>query len=897
VIYLEIGALILLVALISVSDLIYRRVIKGRGRRNRASGSRRFGAFRQHPPAPRSQAPAPQGSGDAAASASGPGEFVRVKLRSGRTVEGWREAPTSEGSSGSLDAFDLDVSSAFDPNGNPMSFPSDSFIVFTSQVERLDVLEPSADRKRSRELALQRQRTASTAPVQPAPVQPARVQPAPVQPAPREGERPGTDDKKTSPSEVPATDGIHEETSEGLGRVIQMPEPEEHREIAPAALLAPAPEPGQESPQVRRIEPAAAAPAAPVAVPPARRKRRSRPLVWIATVAIILVLALAADGFFTFFSLSHALDSARGDLRRGAKALLAGRYPSARAEFLKAALASGDADALQGHPSFWVVSHLPRVHRDAAALRALGDSSDLASQAGLDAVRAIHTMGAPAEGLAATIYDRGQINLNASQQGAPFFVDIEDRLRTAYLTLRAAPQPVFGAVQTALALALAKIAEAKDAVHKIRSLIQALPSLFGRDQARHYLLLFDNPSIARGSGGPIDFFGILTAESGTLRVGAIRPVDTLPVSTAARNLAPGWFRKAYGPAGAFTSWEQVTQSPSFNAVAPIAQGLYESATGTPVDGVIEMDPVALGLMSRAVGALSQPGFDVKVTAKNAVRVLTHDVYVHFGLDQHARDVWVAGLIEEVWKRVSRGDATAAELTTALGDSSKGSHFTMFASTKSDEKALNQVGVGATFSSYEPNVQMAVTNNRSLTRLGYYEHRGSSTVIQLTRRGQAYVKTTFQLSNSAPKRLERVLVHNVPSGEDQTDLSLVLPVNAQVQDLTLEGERHSYRRGIEGVNPSVTLPLRVAPGDSVRVICSYVIPHALDLASTGGVFSFATVPQATANPDSSSVTVIPPSGFQVLPGGSVGGTVQDGSYVATDTTGGPLNMVIKLAPPP
>jgi hypothetical protein len=193
--------------------------------------------------------------------------------------------------------------------------------------------------------------------------------------------------------------------------------------------------------------------------------------------------------------------------------------------------------------------------------------------------------------------------------------------------------------------------------------------------------------------------------------------------------------------------------------------------------------------------------------------------------------------------------------------------------------------------------MAVTNNRSFTRLGYYEHRGSSTVIRLTRRGQAYVKTTFQLSNSAPKSLQRVLVHNVPSGEDRTDLSLILPLHAQVQDLTLEGKRHSYRRGTEGANPSLTLPLTIAPGDSVRVICTYVIPHAMDLSSAGGVFRFATVPQAVANPDSSSVTVTPPDGFQVLPGGSLGGTVQDASYVATDTVGGPLDVVIKLAPPP
>jgi hypothetical protein len=611
---------------------------------------------------------------------------------------------------------------------------------------------------------------------------------------------------------------------------------------------------------------------------------------------VLLLVALIADGFFTFYSLSHALDSARGDLKRGSKALLAGHYPSARAEFAKAATASGTADGLQGHPAFWVVSHLPRVNRDAKALMALGQSSDWASQAGLNAVQAIRAMGAPAQGLAAAIYRHGQINLNASQRGEPFFVDIEDLLGRAYTTLRAAPQPVFGAVQSALSLALAKIAEAKDAIHKTRALIQALPSLFGRDQPRHYLLLFDNPSIARGSGGTVDFFGILTAKSGALTVGAIRPVDHLPAGRAARALAPAWFRQAYGPAGAFTSWEQVTQSPSFDRVGPIAQSLYQSATGTSVDGVIEMDPVALGLMAKAVGSLSQPTYPVRVNATNAVRVLTHDVYIHFGNDQHARDSWVAGLIEEVWKRVSRGQATAAELTTALGDSAKGSHFTMYSSSKADERALNQVGVGQTFSTFEPNVQMAVTNNRTFTRLGYYERRATSSVVRLTRKGQAFVTTTFQLRNTAPTKLADVLVHNLSSGADRTDLGLVLPMHAKVSGLSVQGKTQRYRLGIEGANPRLTIPLSVAPGGSVRVVASYVIPHAFDLKAAGGIFRFATVPQATAYPDSSVVRVIPPDGFEVAKGGSVGGVTDGDSYVGTDAAGGPVNLEVKLAPP-
>jgi hypothetical protein len=306
--------------------------------------------------------------------------------------------------------------------------------------------------------------------------------------------------------------------------------------------------------------------------------------------------------------------------------------------------------------------------------------------------------------------------------------------------------------------------------------------------------------------------------------------------------------------------------------------------------------VALGLMTKAVGPLQEPGFDVTVNADNAVQTLTHDVYLHFGTNQHGRDEWVAGLIEKVWKRVSRGDATAAELTTALGDSSQGSHFTMFSNTPSDERALNQVGVGATFSTFEPNVQMAVTNNKTLSRLGYYERRTIATDVRLTLNGQAFVETTFRLTNTAPESVDPILVRNLESGQDRSTLSFILPTHAKVRGVSSRGKSLRYKVGVEGVNPRLTLSLSVPRGRTVEVVCSYVIPNALKVTGTGGVFSFATVPQAAANPDTTTITVTPPDGLQVVKGGSVGGEVRGPSYVTTDATGAALNVAVKLGPP-
>jgi Protein of unknown function (DUF4012) len=898
VIYLEIAAVIVVVGLISVSDLIYRRTVRSSRslRRSAPGGIHTRAAFLQRlpggtrgtgapnraasnglPPIRRDKQPQPaQGAGDVR-------QYVRVKLRSGRVVEGWRDAAIEKSSSSLEDAFDLDVAEAYDADGNPMSFPSHSFIVFSSQVERLDVLEPRPEP--SRIAAADRQPTGSplTASIAPA-----------TDISSRDAKRSELRPESPGSSETPES----EDGREGLGRVIQLPEPEQVQVDSPAALLTPVPEHAAEARQSSPVvvtPPVAPASTRPSQVPATRR--RTHPLLWIVAVASVLIIALLVDGLYTFFAVGHALESARGDLRRGAHALLAGHYQSAHAEFWNASTASGTADGLQGHPAFWVASHLPLLNRDPAALAALDHSSDLASQAGLDAVQAAHAMGAPTEGLAATIYSHGQVNLNASQRGEPYFVDIEDLLTRAYTVLRAAPPPFFGPVRDALSAAIEKVAEARDAVHKTRSLVQALPSLFGRDQTKNYLLVFDNPSVSRGSGGPVEFYGLMTARSGALTVGTVLPVDQLAPPAAPPGQAPLWFRKNYQATGSFRSWDQVTASPTFPAVAPIIQNFYEASTGTHVDGVIEMDPVAMGLMSKAVGSLHQANFGITVNYHNAVRVLTHDVYVHFGNNQHARDVYVAGLIQEVWRRISKGQATAAELATALGKASSGSHFTLFSSTPSDERALNQVGVGASFSTFQPNVQMAASNDDAHSRLGYYVHRKIDTVARLTRKGQAFVTTTIQVQNSAPKLPNHVLVNKEGTGLLQTDLSLIVPLQATVQDVSLAGKTQHYKVGAEGSNPRVSLPLKVPPGSSTTVKLSYLIPHAFDLSPSGGLFRFTSMPQATANPDSTTLTVIPPEGFPIVPTGSIGGRQDGNSYVAANSTGSLVQVTVKVAPKP
>ncbi len=393
----------------------------------------------------------------------------------------------------------------------------------------------------------------------------------------------------------------------------------------------------------------------------------------------------------------------------------------------------------------------------------------------------------------------------------------------------------------------------------------------------------------------MDFYGILTADSGALRVGVVHPIGDLPASTADPATTAAWFLRAYRSGGALDSWDEVTRSPTFDAVAPVMQSLYESATGNSVDGVVAFDPVALGKMTSAVGSVHGSGYNARINNHNAVRILTHDVFVHFAGDKQARDDYISGLIEQVWKRIANGDSRSRPLSRALGDSSRSGHFKMFSADNSDESSLSQVGIGGSPSTL-PDAQMVVTNDNSSGRLGYFIHRKIRTVVRLARDGEAFITTVVSLRNRAPSGPASVLLGQTSPGVDRASLSFILPAGAHIQRVSSAGHTRRYGLTHERNNPRATLPVTIRPGARIRVTCSYRIPGAVDhLAADNRAFHLSLVPQPSANPDHISVSVVPPNGFSVVEALSAGGVPYGDSYISRGSTGTLQQLLVGLAP--
>ena len=123
-----------------------------------------------------------------------------------------------------------------------------------------------------------------------------------------------------------------------------------------------------------------------------------------------------------------------------------------------------------------------------------------------------------------------------------------------------------------------------------------------------------------------------------------------------------------------TYMQDVNLTPDFPTAASTAQAMWEKKTGQRVDGVISLDPVALGYILDATGpvtvtdpelvAIAKGGLPTELSGKNVVRTLLSDVYAK--IEQPSlQDAYFAGVAKEIFGALSSGQGDAKSLIAGM----------------------------------------------------------------------------------------------------------------------------------------------------------------------------------------------------------------------------------------
>jgi hypothetical protein len=357
--------------------------------------------------------------------------------------------------------------------------------------------------------------------------------------------------------------------------------------------------------------------------------------------------------------------------------------------------------------------------------------------------------------------------------------------------------------------------------------------MLGADGPRHSLVAFQNNAEARGTGGLVGLYAVVSADHGRLRVDqlgsntALRSASTLPV-----DLGPD-FRARWGDDPAM--WSNSNMDPNFPYAAKLWLALWASQTHQHLDGVIATDPVALGYVLHATGPVRLSSGD-SVSADNAAALTMSQVYARFPDDNTRRDAYMRDVAHRIMDTLLTGRGDVRALLGGLSRAASERRLLVYSTHGAEERQLVDTPLGGTLPGGDGAYAFVVVNNAAGSKMDYYLTRSLTYTSDRCADGVRQSRIEITFGNSAPvaSELPRYVIQRQDSDQatltqsPATDSVSVLvsvygPRNSTVRQATVDRHALGVSSTTEDGRPVWGFPLVVGHGTSRTVVLRIAEP--------------------------------------------------------------------------
>jgi hypothetical protein len=352
------------------------------------------------------------------------------------------------------------------------------------------------------------------------------------------------------------------------------------------------------------------------------------------------------------------------------------------------------------------------------------------------------------------------------------------------------------------------------------------PSMMGADGPRNYFIAFQTNAEARGTGGLLGGFGILRFDNGVATVETLGKNNELATPRTPIDLGAE-FTAQYGyenPNPTIDSRNSNTSS-HFPYAAQIWKSMWEQQSGTKVDGVISIDPIALSYILGAVGPVTMPDGEV-ITKDNVVELTESTSYVRFADDNDARKNYLQDVASEVVRKLTGHLDSPRQLLDALGKSVGERRIAVWSSTPDEQAILEETPLAHEVPDDPAPYAGVVINNLGGNKLDYYltrhieysagscdhERRPSTVTIRLTNKVPDMPLPDYV---AAPNGLQGVEV-DVPKHSNLTSVSFLATKGSALAGVYVNGTKVPTFKGMERGHPTYEVQLALLPGATVEV---------------------------------------------------------------------------------
>jgi hypothetical protein len=350
------------------------------------------------------------------------------------------------------------------------------------------------------------------------------------------------------------------------------------------------------------------------------------------------------------------------------------------------------------------------------------------------------------------------------------------------------------------------------------------PSMMGADGPRAYLMAFQTPAEARGTGGLLGGFGILRFVDGKATVDDLASNRDFIGLSAKVDLGQQ-FNDTYGYTNPFTDFRNTNLSSHFPYAAQIWKSMWESDTGERVDGVIALDPIALSYILKATGPVTVRG--ETITADNVVELTLSTAYERYPDDQEARKEFLQDIAKEAVKATTGPVKSPRNLLDALGRAAGERRLAVWSAIPADQELLETTSLAHAIPGDTAPYAAVIINNLAGNKMDYYlkreieyaadgcdgDRRKSTVTVRLTNTARPGQFTEYVGGRGG---IVEGLDLNVPLGTMVTSVRLLATQGSKLEGIVSNGQRLAANVDVERGHPSYEVQVVIPPGQSGEI---------------------------------------------------------------------------------
>jgi hypothetical protein len=463
------------------------------------------------------------------------------------------------------------------------------------------------------------------------------------------------------------------------------------------------------------------------------------------------LIAVAVLGVAIFAVQGVRAASALRDAERVSQELsariVAGDVPGARDRLAAFDRATTIARESTDGPMWWLGSKLPILGPNIGALRTVSAASDSVADDALPGLVDV----ADKVRLDAFRPRNGRVDLWAVARALPALVRADRSLSRADARVAAIdPDSLLPMLRDPMGQVRLKSHQAAEAAAAAHNAAVLMPTMLGADgSTRRYLMLVMNNAEVRSLDGMPGSMAVITARRGKLRMG--RQGSILDVRPLAHNALPikpelaGGFESTIA-----TDIRDTTSIPDFPRAAQAAAAIVGKRWKQHYDGVVALDPVALGYVLGGLGSVDA-GDRVRLNEYNAANTLLNGVYVRYPDDPNRQDDTFELAARKTFEALVAGRGDSIRTIRGLVRGVQERRVMLWSRRADEQERIRRTGISGSFSRDRrtPEVAFFVDDGASSKMEFYLQMASQLQTVKCYSNGAQALRLTTTLSSEAP----------------------------------------------------------------------------------------------------------------------------------------------------